>query len=342
MQASGFQFFDDEGARYQGGAILYAVTGYLASFAGLFADSWVVNAIAIVFLGHAMTIAAYLVHECGHNTVFRNNRDNARLGGMMSWICGASYGTFEDMRFKHFRHHVDNGDLVWFDYEAWFAEHRFVLKWTQRLEWWYIPAHELIMHGIMVFTSFVIPQRVSQRRRNLFVIVLRGGLYLLLLVFFPVVAAFYALAYMMMLIVLRFMDGLQHDYGGVTTLFNKEPGPHKGDLVWEQAHTFSVPLSLKHEKVNWLVLNFGYHNAHHAKPTVPWFRLPALHRQMAGNSPVAVIPFAAQVKIYHTGRVDRIYKWQGESVYPEGPDFLLAAQQARIPGGNAASFLTSF
>ena len=28
--------------------------------------------------------------------------------------------------------------------------------------------------------------------------------------------------------------------------------------------------------------------------------------------------------------------------FSEGPDFLSAAQQARLPGGNAASFLTSF
>ncbi len=198
------------------------------------------------------------------------------------------------------------------------------------------------MHGIMAFTSFLIPERRGQRRRNLSVIVARCGIYLLVLAIYPKVAVMYAIAYMMMLIVLRFMDGLQHDYGGVTTLFDKNPGPHKGDLVWEQAHTFSVPLSMKYEKLNWLVLNFGFHNAHHARPTVPWFRLPALHREMTGDNPLAVIPFAAQVKIYHQGRVDRIYKWDEEKSYPEGPDFLLAAQRARIPGGNAASFLTSF
>ena len=229
MQAGSFRFFDEEGARYHGGAIGYAVVGYVAAIAGLFVDSWVINALAIVFLGHAMTIAAYLIHECGHNTVFRNNRDNARLGRLLSWICGASYGTFEDMRFKHFRHHVDNGDLVWFDYEAWFAQHPAVLKCTQWLEWCYIPAHELIMHGVMMFAAFLIPERRAQRWRNLLVIIVRGGLYVLLLVFYPAVALMYAVAYMMMLIVLRFMDGLQHDYGGITTLFDKEPSEAAGD-----------------------------------------------------------------------------------------------------------------
>lgn len=150
-----------------------------------------------------------------------------------------------------------------------------------------------------------------------------------------------------MLIVLRFMDSLQHDYGGTPTLFDSAPGPRKGDMVWEQAHTFSVPLSLQYDAFNWLVLNFGYHNAHHAKPTVPWFRLPALHREMFGDDPQAVIPFTAQLKIYHRGRVARITKWAEQSVaddveVPVGSAFLETAQHARVPGGNAASFLTSF
>ncbi len=340
-----FKFFDRQGMLYHGAAIAYAVVGYAFGIAGLFVESLMVNALATLLLSHAMIIAAYLVHECGHNTIFQANPDNARIGRVMSWVCGSAYGTFEDMRFKHFRHHVDNGDLVWFDYERWFARHPVVLKVTQRLEWCYIPAHEIIMHGGMALTSFVIPKRRDQRRRNVSVMIVRFGLYLLLLVFAPKAALLYLLATLATLIVLRFMDSLQHDYGGTPTLFDPAPGPHKGDLVWEQAHTFSNPLSLRYEALNWLVLNFGYHNAHHAKPTVPWFRLPALHREMFGNDPQTVIPLKAQLKIYHRGRVARIHKWEDEQndvAYPVGSDFLLAAQRAEVPGGNAASFLISF
>ena len=89
MRTRSFRFFDGAGARYHGGAIVYAVAGYVIAIAGLFAGSWVINTLALVLLGHAMTIAAYLVHECGHNTVFRDNRDNARLGRFLSWVCGA-------------------------------------------------------------------------------------------------------------------------------------------------------------------------------------------------------------------------------------------------------------
>ena len=336
------RFYDLEGAVYHGGAIAYALLGYAAGFAGLFADSLLINGFATLLLSHAMIIAGYLIHEAGHNTVFRTNQDNARLGAFLSHLCGSSYGTFEDMRFKHFRHHVDIGDFAWFDSDGWFARHPIVLKGIRVLEWYYVPAHEFIMHGVMLLTSFVIPERRDQRLRNVAVIIMRGGLFLLLLIYAPKVALLYFVAYSLMLIVFRFMDAVQHDYGSTPTLFDKAPGPRKGDLVWEQAHSFSNPLSLEFEKLNWLVLNFGFHNAHHAKPTTPWFRLPALHREMFADNPNAVIAFSAQLKIYHTGRVYRVARLADAPDEPVGPAFLEAAQLARISGGNAANFLTSF
>ena len=111
-------FQHSDGARYHGGAIIYAISAYLLGFAGLFNESWIVNLLSTLLLAHGMTIAAYMIHECGHNTVFRDNRNNARLGVFLTWLCGAAYGTYEDIRYKHFRHHVDNDDVVWFDYEA--------------------------------------------------------------------------------------------------------------------------------------------------------------------------------------------------------------------------------
>ncbi|MDH3615458.1 MAG: fatty acid desaturase, partial [Gammaproteobacteria bacterium] len=112
------------GLLYYGAATGYAFIGYGLGFAGLFHEHWLVNIIAMLLLAHSMTIAAYLIHECGHNLVFAHSRHNAVLGRTMSWLCGAAYGTYEDMRYKHFRHHVDNDDVVWFDYDRFFKEHR--------------------------------------------------------------------------------------------------------------------------------------------------------------------------------------------------------------------------
>lgn len=335
-----------EGLVWHGGAVVYAVAAYALGVLGLFQPSWVLNLASVPILAHAMTIAAYLVHECAHNTIFRKQGHNLTLGRFMTWLCGASYGTFEDIRYKHFRHHVDNDDVVWFDYERFFLTHPRTLRTTRALEWAYVPAHDLLMHAVMAFTAFVIPQRRGQRSRNLSVLLIRAGLWLAMLWFAPKAALLYVVAYMIMVHVLRFMDSLQHDYDYHLTLFSNERAPHRGDAEYEQEHTFSVPLSLKHEWVNWLVLNFGYHNAHHARPDEPWYRLPGLHRELFGEDPQAVVPLSAQLKIMHRGRTKRIVKWDAEAApdapTPQGRDFLQAAREARLYGGNAASFLTAF
>jgi fatty acid desaturase len=331
-----------EGLRWYGGAVAYAVVGYGAGIAGLFSASWPVNLVATLLLAHSMTIAAYLIHECGHNLVFKKQRDNTGLGRFMSWICGATYGTYEDMRYKHFRHHVDNDDVVWFEYDEWFDEHPIILKLTRALEFFYIPAHDLIMHFIMVFTSFVIPERRDQRVRNVSVILIRGGIFVVVAILFPKAAVLYAVAYLLMMHVLRFMDALQHDYPYHATLFEVGNAPHKGDADWEQEHTFSVPLSVKYPRLNWLTLNFGYHNAHHFNMNVPWYRLPELHKELTGNDPMRVIPLLSQFQLYHRNRVSRVSNTQPVD-YPQGDDYLAMAQIGRGPiGGNAASFLTSF
>ena len=331
-----------EGWRYYGGALFYVLSGYVSGFAGLFSDRPAINALAMLLLAHSMIIAAYLVHECGHNLIFRKIQHNTALGRILTWFCGASYGTYEDIRYKHFRHHIDNDDVVWFDYERFFEEHPLTLKAAQLLEWFYIPAHDLIMHFIMVFTSFIIPQRRNQRGRNVAVILVRGGVFAAVAIVFPHVALLYALAYLLMMQVLRFMDMLQHDYPYNPTLFEYVDPPHRGDDEWEQAHTFSNPLSLRFEKLNWLTLNFGYHNAHHSNMHLPWYRLPALHRELTGDDPARVIPIASQLKLFHRNRVVRVYSAQ-QMDYPQAADYLRAARAGTGPiGGNAASFITSF
>jgi fatty acid desaturase len=335
-----------DGLRYHGGAVVYALLAYGIGFAGIFSEAWLANAGGVLLLAHGMTIAAYMVHESAHQTVFERRKDNARLGRFLTWVCGASYGSYEDIRYKHLRHHIDVDDVVWFDYDRFFREHPLALRVTQVLEWCYIPAHDLLMHLIMVFTSFVIPNRRDQRGRNVRVIAVRGGLYLMLLLLFTKAAILYAVAYMIMITGLRFMDSLQHDYGYHLTLFSGTPGPHKGDREFEQEHTFSNPHSLRTEHLNWLTLNFGFHGAHHARMTTPWWQLPALHRELFGDGPELVIPLGAQLAVFHRHRVDRILGGNADDSEdlsePWGREFLEAAREARVTGGNAASFLTSF
>ena len=331
-----------KGRLWHSGAIGYSVVVYAVGWWLLLTANWITFLPGVILLGHAMIIAAYLIHECAHNTVFTVNRHNMQLGSLLGWICGSCYGTVEDIRTKHFRHHVENDDVVWFDYEAFFKRHPLVYRVTIFLEWCYIPAHCILMHAIMVFTGFIIPERRNQLPRNVTVILIRGGLLLTLALLNPLAFMGYLIAYMLMIIVLRFVDGLEHDYPYRTNLFTDEVSENKGDLVWEQEHTFSPILSWRYEWVNWLILNFGYHNAHHAKPTTPWFDLPTLHRERFGENPDTVIRLWPQLVMYHRYRRYRIFHDAPGLKEVSGKDFLRAAQSAQLTGGNAASFLTSF
>ena len=338
-------FHEPEGLWYHGAALLYGIGGYLLGLAGLFSGNGWVNAGAVLLLGHAMAICAYLIHECGHNTVFRDNELNARLGRLLNWICGTSYGTFEDIRYKHFRHHRDNDDAVWFVPEEFLGRHPRLTQWVKFLEWFYIPAHDLIMHFITMFTAFVIPQRRDQMTRNVVVILVRGGLFVTVLLLNPKAALLYLVAQMVMIHVLRFKDSVQHDYGNNPVLFEQDPVSRYGGRATEQQHTFSNPECLKYDWPNYFTLCFGFHNAHHQRPTVPWYRLPAYHREQFGSDPQRVIPFLTQLKMYHRYRVCRVTNSGGrldDLPEPWGEAYLERARAGQIYGGNAVSFLNSF
>ncbi len=338
-------FFEPAGLAWHGGALAYALGAWGFGVWGLLQSAWWLNALAVVVWGHGLVIAAYLLHEAAHNTVFRNNAHNARLGRFLTWVTGSAYGTFEDIRHKHFRHHRDNDDVVWFMVDDFLARHGGLRRVIKALEWAWIPAQEFLMHGLLAVSAFVIPERRAQRRRQAAVIMVRGGVFVAVAILAPKVALGYVLAYCLMLHVLRFMDALQHDYGGNPVLFEPRAPSRHGGRATEQAHTFSNPLSFRHDAPNWLVLNFGFHNAHHLRPTVPWYRLPAYYREHVSVDPASAIPLRQALVMYARHRVCRVDHHGGpfddvQSVEMDG--YLAAARRGQLYGGNAVSFLTPF
>ena len=131
-------FKTHQGRLWHTGAIAYALLAYATGWYCLLSEGWGGFLPGILLLGHGMIIAAYMIHECAHNTVFSTNRHNLQLAALLGWVCGSCYGTVEDIRTKHFRHHVENDDVVWFDYEAFFRNHPLVYRITIFLEWCYI------------------------------------------------------------------------------------------------------------------------------------------------------------------------------------------------------------
>ena len=241
-------------------AIAYAVPGYAVALIALTSDAWWLNALGVALLTHTLVIGAYLVHECAHNTIFKSNAHNATLGKFLNWINGACYGRYEDIRHKHFRHHVDRADVVAFDFRPRLEQHHpKLLHLIQYLEWAYIPAVDLMMHALVLALPFILPQRHDRRARIIMTLAVRATLFTMLAWVSLKALLLYALSYLMFLHVMRFMDVHQHTYVIFETLEQKRGDEAKRyDVAFENRNTFSNLISVKHPWLNLLTLNFGY------------------------------------------------------------------------------------
>lgn len=329
---------DPAGAGYTAAALLYIAAAYTGGWLALFQDGVVINTFGVILLAHGMFIAAYLLHDCGHNAIFLSTQRNAKLGEVLNWIAGSCYGRYEDIRYKHMRHHVDNYDPVVWDYRSFLKRHPALEAIVKAAEWAYIPAVEIMMHTMLVLAPWCIESKRTQRARVLRVLLVRGSLLALVFVLSPVAFCLYIVAQLLLFTALRFMDCYQHNYEVVFNL--DEQGvvpPHRGDAEYEQRNTYTNLLSSRFPKLNLLALNFCYHNAHHEKPTLGWYRLPALHAQMFPQVEPQVLGFLEQARAFHKHRVARIY------AEDYGDDEVKASlEQGRAVGADALSFLTAF
>ncbi|MDD2878275.1 MAG: fatty acid desaturase [Acidiphilium sp.] len=141
--------------RYRDGIVLhlaalgYAVLGWFCGITLIVAASPIGVICGILLIAHALTISAYLIHECEHGTIFARARDNDRLGAALAWMSGACVAPYAGLKEKHLRHHADRLDVVSFDYRAvlhaapsWFRTAELALEYA------YIPAVEYLMRGL--------------------------------------------------------------------------------------------------------------------------------------------------------------------------------------------------
>jgi fatty acid desaturase len=106
------------------------------------------------------------------------------------------------------------------------------------------------------------------------------------------------------------------------------------DRAYEQGNTYSNLVSDRFSWLNTVTLNFGYHNAHHHRPSLPWWRLPALHRELYGEQSLAVLPVRELLATWHRNRVRRVYA-EDYGAMGAGPD-----RAASFVGAHGVSFLT--
>jgi len=338
MQSVRLLLRDPDGLWPSMGSISYILLAYFGGWWALFQGNPWLYAAGVLALAHGMSIAAYLMHDCGHNAVFKATSHNSLLGSCLNAICGSNYGTYEDMRYKHMRHHVDNCEPVTFDYRSWLKRHVLLEKLVNALEWAYIPAVELLMHGMQLVAPFVYEDKKDQRARVIRVALTRFSLFALIAWVSPAAAAGYVLAYLLFITFLRFLDNFQHSYEIFYRL--NDPTfvpPLKGNQAFEEANTYSNLISARWPWLNLLALNFPYHNAHHNKPTLGWYKLPALHQQLYPRDCPQQLSFWPQLVAFHRYRVDRV---QSEHYGEDSVVDQLKTGQA--VGVNALSFLTAF
>jgi len=301
----------------------------------MFGHALLWNITGVVLLAHSMVIAAYLVHECIHNNVFRQRRYHYWLGEFLLWLCGANYTHYSHVRNKHVRHHTDKADVVLFDYRSRITRYPRLLKVILVLEWLYIPAMELVMHALVIALPFVRQEYRSRRLRVLVVACTRLAIFAYLASISVAFIVLYPLAYIVFLTIMRFMDVHQHTYDLYETL-GQERGieAKKYDREFEQRNTYSNVLSLKYPWLNLLVLNFPYHNAHHKQPGRPWYQLPSLHQELYQGDDTQVLSFAGLLKSYHRFRVRRVLN-------SDAVDTPVKNREADFIGVDGVSFLVT-
>ncbi|MEO8038383.1 MAG: fatty acid desaturase, partial [Betaproteobacteria bacterium] len=276
---------EPEGAIPNTLALGYATLGWSVSFVLMIMDGWWWNALGVLTCTHTMLIGAYLVHEAAHVTLFATPAANRMAGEAASFVAGSSYASYERIRHMHLRHHRDRADVACFDLRRFLGAHAAIRSTVQALEWACIPAVEIIMHLQVIVRPLAVHSQRSHRSRVIAMLVLRALLLAGLASISPKAVALYFMSYGLLLTTLNFFDAFHHSFAQFFVDADC-PVPLNGrDRAYEQANTFSNVVSARHRWLNVLTLNFGYHNAHHERAAVPWYRLPALHAELFGDSP---------------------------------------------------------
>jgi len=301
-------------------ALAFTLLGWPLGVALLVAAPWWLNALGFVLVVLTLVWSAYFIHEFAHMAIFRDGNVNARWGTLMTWVNGSCFAPFADLRRKHMRHHVERADVLTFDARgfllrspAWFR------NTVLALEWAYVPAVEFIMRGYVISLPFVDEPKRSRRLRIVGIALVRIAAFALLGWWSLKALLLYLAAYMVFVTVLRFADCFQHTYDSYPILDDAPvPKDKLRDAAYEQANTFSNVVGIDSFWLNLLWLNFGYHNAHHERPTLPWYRLPAYHRKLYGDDHVQVIPVRTLLKSFHINRVRRVISDDYGMVAPHG------------------------
>ncbi len=318
-------------------ALTVTILGYVLGVLLLTSSFWIVVCLGVALTCLSLTWSAYYIHEFAHYAIFKTPAVNRRWGIFMTWLNGSCIAHFDDMRRKHLRHHVERADVVTFDVQAYLrAAPNWLRNSVLALEWLYFPAVEFLMRGFVIARAW--KQGGKARLRVVAIVTLRCMAMLGLYFISPWAVLGYFIAYLAFITLLRFADCFQHTYD-VYPIDGDNPVPKDKvrDREYEQKNTYSDVVGLENRWLNLIWLNFGFHNAHHEKPAMPWHQLPALHRELFPENFAQVITVRELLRSFHQHRVHRILaKDYGEVLAIEK-----AGRANNFIGAVGVSFLTA-
>jgi fatty acid desaturase len=329
-----------DGAAASLNPLVMAVTviGWLASFLLMARAQWLLNGLGVLLCAQSMVWAAYLIHEAAHQALFAGPRLNRIAGEVASFIAGSSYASFERIRRLHIRHHLDRADLCCFDYRAFIGRRPRLCRVLQALEWAYIPATEVLMHLQVIWRPLLVRSQRAYLPRAMTMLALRAAVLVLLAIWSLKALLLYCVAYALLLHALNFFDCFHHSFENFTVTGDEPIPMGNRDRGYEQANTYSNLISVRHPWLNLLILNFAYHNAHHHRASLPWYRLPRLHRQVFGTANHNVLPMRVLLANWHRFRVLRVTA--GDYGAPATGASAGAGAAAGFVGAHGVSFLT--
>jgi fatty acid desaturase len=226
---------------------------------------------AIVLIALAKICAWYLSHDCAHNCAFRSKLANSTIGECLSFLNGLSFFSFEDYRKDHVRHHAEKIDIGGFDSRGFAEAYPKLFSTISLIEKAYVPVFYYLIKVVGIYEAV----RSDKRRESIRAIF---GIFI-----YAVVLVAFARSSLLLILtwqfssyirihVVRFVDCFQHSFDQVYPKGQKL----SHDKIYEIQNTFSVPVARKFKLFNLIILNFGYHTAHHCFPSCPWYMLPKL------------------------------------------------------------------
>ncbi|HHP7244564.1 MAG TPA: fatty acid desaturase [Elainellaceae cyanobacterium] len=292
-------------------SLLYVVMGYAVSIICISNDQLLVNALGVVLLIHTLTWAAYFVHELVHGTASWHPKVNVWVGNTLLFLTGSCYCRFQDLARNHLAHHKNRADFSAFSVSDFLTSlPKPLFRLVIGLEWMYFPIVNFILRWICVVSPFLGRSRRDERLRNALLLFVRGSLFILLGVYSLRAIALYLFAYVCVINLLRFIDCFQHTY----EVFQLGQPLPQYTLAYEEANTYSNLISYRWSWLNLLLLNFGYHNAHHRVIHCPWYLLPQLDAELYPAGYRQHVMLDRLVANYHRYRIARLFRGQGQVV----------------------------